>query len=152
MSVLAKAAQNAEAVQDELYEPWRLKEGGENAGPTPTDQLVRMGYLAQGDLQNAIETILRVGQLGVLDAARSDGPTVNVQVYSGAHEKVVLPDNLTPQTRESMRLFVSKITRGRIDVSKVVEKARELRDAKDVPVEVRNAKSDEESDREGSDS
>jgi len=137
LAALEKAAQNVNRVNSELFDDWRIQAGRDDGGPTPTRDLIDMAKVGQSELRDIAESILRLGQMAVLDGQRNIGPNFNIQVFSGEHEKVVMPDGLTPQRREEMRLLVDKFTRPKRDIEAVIAKARALRDADGAtPVEV----------------
>lgn len=153
LAALEKAAQNVNRVNNELFDDWRVTQGREDGGPTPTRDLIDMAKVGQSELRDIAESILRLGQMAVLDGQRNIGPNFNIQVFSGEHEKVVMPEGLTPQRREQMRLLVDKFTRPKRDIQAVIAKARALRDADDaapVEVEVADGSSKEGDDSDGS--
>jgi|GEM_PF-2027109 len=153
MAALERAAQNVGKVNSELFSDWRLNSGRDDGGPTPTHELIKIAQVGQTELRDIAEMILRTGQMTVLDGQRNMGPNVQIQMFSGEHAKVTLPEGLTPQRREDMRRLAERYTRPKTDIDAVIAKARALRDGADavpVQVEVSDAASESEGDSGGS--
>jgi len=153
LAALERAAHNVNRVNSELFDDWRVTQGREDGGPTPTKDLIDMAKVGQSELRDIAETVLRMGQMAVLDGQRNIGPNFNIQVFSGEHEKVVMPEGLTPQRREQMRRLVDRFTRPKRDIEAIIAKARALRDADGatpVEVQVKDAASEEGEDSDSS--
>jgi len=128
LGTLNVAAERVARLNEELFEDWRLKEGGPDGAPTPTDQLVRMGYLASGDAHNIVDEIIRMANLVVQENHGAMAPSVNVNLFSGLHEKIPMPGDMTPDRREKVRVFIENVIRPKADIPALIAKARALRD------------------------
>lgn len=134
------AAENIERVNEELFKDSRVKWGGDAGAPTPTDTLVRMAYAAQGYMRDGEDALLKILQMVVQDNAAlpNFAQQLNLNVFSGAHEKVAIPSGLDAQKREAARLLITAI-KNKPNIEEIVAKARSDRDTELTKGEIEDA-------------
>lgn len=109
---------------NELKEDWRTLQGGPNAGPTDTDQLLRMVEKASKLVKDSEDAVQRTIKLALdeqkvqADYADSIGPSL----YQGDGDHLDMPAGMTTGDRETVRNLLSMIGKaaneaGTIDVT-----------------------------------
>lgn len=113
MTQFSELMQKRAKIAAELFKDWRIQQGGENGGPTPTKDLIAM-FATLGQEQSATESLLvRVIQQAVSERKAPMqlllGIGVHGNAFTGQHEAV---SRLTQQQREQARLLDENLSSG----------------------------------------
>jgi hypothetical protein len=105
-----------ERVRGELGQTWRIEQGGDDGGPTPTRDLTGMHFAANAELKTAEDLVLRAVKLAI-DEKKGQDPSAAAQPldgvrYSGQMEAAAIPSDLTPAEREAMRNLAALLQKG----------------------------------------
>lgn len=110
------AAARLQEVNTELAQSWRLEQGGENGGPTPTRDVLLMQQAAASELDRASEAILRAGKLAIDERRGQSGEALGdapLDRYTGARDAIALPDDVGPGERAIMLALLERMA-GRV--------------------------------------
>ena len=105
MEIHAKAVAHLQAVREELAQPWRIKDGGKDGGPTPTPHLVGMAGEAHHEVTKTEEALLRAIRLASEEQRHTTAET-NLHgrpAFTGEAEVIPVPPSLSPGERETVR-------------------------------------------------
>ena len=103
----AQAQERLREIERRLNEPWRLDQGGENHGPTPTSELLALLRETRSDMAQTEDVLLKAVRLAVDEARGRDDPIAlpggGTGRYTGETEKIPVPPSLTAEERETVR-------------------------------------------------
>ena len=106
------AAARLDVINRELAEPWRLEQGGEDGGPTPTRDVLALHTAAAAELDRASDTIIRAGKLAIDERRGQSGEAAGdapLDRYTGARDALALPDDVGPGERAIMLALLERM-------------------------------------------
>jgi len=116
LNLFQKSATLMSKVLDELNKPWRTTMD-EQGKPLSIKELAQLGELAQLDMKNSVEIIMRLTSYIVQDnkgviGREGQGDKV---AFSGEFDKSSIPGEVPPQMREKLRILMDNLDKAKED-------------------------------------
>lgn len=121
MDLHGRALAALEAANTELRAPWRLAQGGPNGAPTPTRDVAAIADAASREVARGEDLVLRTART-ILESERNALAAGTFGVapqdrYTGHGEMTLAPPpDTTPDEREAMRILLSRLREGALQV------------------------------------
>ena len=110
-----QAVARLDATNRELGADWRITQGGENGGPTPTKDLVGIASQTLAELKTGEDMVLKAIKLAI-DEAKTPPAQVAagspLDQYSGRDEVLQVPSSISAAERETVRTLLSSLAAG----------------------------------------
>jgi hypothetical protein len=122
-----QAVARLDATNRELGEEWRVTQGGENGGPTPTKDLVMLASQTLQELKTGEDLVLKAIKLAIDEAktppaqAAAGSP---LDAYSGKDEVLEVPASISSAERETVRTLLSSLASGAVARAQVIDAAQ----------------------------
>lgn len=141
LATYSKLEDSRQQINDTLFTEERIKSGGPDGAPTDTPTLIAMGKLAKDGVADAEDALLRMVKLAIDDAKK---PEIKqpINIYTGKHETLVIPD-FKPKQREAIRRLAAGLLKEQTSVKALIDKARDIH--AEVPEETEESTAGDES-------
>jgi len=119
-----QAVARLDAVNRELGEEWRVAQGGEDGGPTPTKDLLGIAQQTLQEIRTGEDLVLKAVKLAI-DEAKTPPAAVAagspLDAYSGQDEVIDVPASISPAERETVRNLLSALASGATARARMVD-------------------------------
>jgi len=130
-----KMLEHLQTLDSEIFRPERIEAGGPGGEPTDTLTLLQMAKYTNKRVRDSEDTLLRLLK-SAIDDRKTQGVNVNLQQnFTGAHERIAIPQSFDPKQREALRRLGTRLVRNPKTVRALITKAKQNDDEEVTEVE-----------------
>jgi len=112
LELQGRAATRLAAINEELAEEWRVKQGGEHGGPTDTKELTFMASQALQEMKTGEDLVLRAAKLAIDEMKVPPSPHQRgnpLDAFSGDAENLDVPAEIPNAEKEIIRELLTNL-------------------------------------------